>query len=86
LIKSTSADHPSSKKQLHLDIFIGSTNEKYFKVCKRQVTDELIVEFPVTDCYITTLLICKALSVIFMGTNKGSIRVSLWPICEETLE
>lgn len=32
------------------------------------------------DCYLTTLLLCRKLRVLFMGTNKGSIRVSLWPM------
>lgn len=53
----------------------------YKSYCK-----ELVAEFPTTDCYITTLLISRKIGVIFMGTNKGSIRISLWPISDESLE
>lgn len=45
---------------------------------------ELVVEYPVEDCYIISL--CVADGWLFAATSKGSIRVYKWPIRESECE
>lgn len=47
---------------------------------------DLVAEFPVTDCHVTKLIVSNTLKCIFMGTNNGKIRVSVWPLHESNLE
>lgn len=47
---------------------------------------DLIAEFPITDCHITSLLVCPLQGALLAGTSKGSIRVYAWPMVEESLE
>lgn len=47
---------------------------------------DLICEFPIVDCHITSLFIARTLGVLFVGTSKGDIRVYLWPLDESNLE
>jgi hypothetical protein len=67
------------------NIFIGCSNEKYMciylKKCK-----ELVAELPVTDCFITCMVISNILKCIFLGTNKGKVRICVWPLDETALE
>ena len=39
--------------------------------------------FTGNDCELTSLLLGKQQNVLFAGTNKGSIRVYLWPILKK---
>jgi WD40 repeat protein len=70
--------------ELRSDLFVGATSEKYLVLYKNKCR-ELVAEFPVTDCTITSLLISKALKVLFAGTSSGRIRVYLWPLDESNL-
>lgn len=47
---------------------------------------ELVAEFPIVDCHVTALCISRLLGVVFLGTNKGTVRVSLWPLDESVLQ
>ena len=47
---------------------------------------DLVAEFPIVDCHITSMFLSRTLGVLFAGTNKGDIRAYLWPIEESTLE
>ena len=47
---------------------------------------KLVAEFQVTDCYVTTLVVSSKLKCIFLGTNKGKIRVSVWPLDDDAFE
>lgn len=67
------------------DLFIGCSIEKYMCLYRNNCK-ELVAEFPIIDCHVTSLCICKSLGVIFLGTNKGSVRVSLWPLDESNLQ
>lgn len=67
------------------DLFFGCTAEKnlcvYSKNCK-----EKVCEFLAPDFDVRTAVISESKGVIFLGTNKGSIRILLWPIKKNTLE
>lgn len=47
---------------------------------------DLIAEFPIVDCHITSLLICSIQGLMILGTSKGALRVYNWPLTEKTLE
>lgn len=47
---------------------------------------DLIAEFPIIDCHITSLLICSIQGLMILGTSKGALRVYNWPLTEKTLE
>ena len=68
-----------------MDLFVGATTEKYLVLYKNRCRD-LIAEFPITDCHITSLLVCPLQGVLIAGTNKGSLRVYTWPMVESALE
>lgn len=66
-------------------MFVGCTNEKYL-VLFRGDCKERIAEFPVIDEYCTSITISNTLNCIFMGTNKGNVRVSVWPLGDKNME
>ncbi|KRX00640.1 WD40-repeat-containing domain [Pseudocohnilembus persalinus] len=78
----------NSKDIEDTSLFVGCTNEKYLVLYKNtfKQDQDLIAEFPVTDCYVTKLIVSNTLKCIFMGTNNGKIRVSVWPLHESNLE
>jgi sRNA-binding carbon storage regulator CsrA len=43
---------------------------------------ELLAEFPVTDCTAESLFIAQEISVLVVGTSKGTVRLYGWPIDE----
>ena len=47
---------------------------------------DLIAEFPITDCHITSLLVCPLQGALLAGTSKGTLRIYAWPMVEESLE
>ncbi len=65
------------------DLFIGCSEHKYM-VLYQNTGKTLLAEFPVEDCYITS--ICMADGWLFASTSKNSIRVYRWPIFEEDCE
>lgn len=46
---------------------------------------DLIAEFPIIDCHITTILICPLQNALLVGTSKGTIRLYNWPLIENSL-
>ena len=74
-------------KQLPKSIFVGSTKEKYLAIYKedheKEITKDkwdLVAEFPVQDVEITCIVVSHALKCCFLGTSKGTVRVSVWPL------
>jgi len=61
------------------DLFVGCTTEKYMVVYKNKCKD-LVAEFPITDCHVTSLLLCPLQSVLLAGTSKGTLRIYSWPM------
>ena len=61
--------------------FVGCTNTQYLCIYggKFKENDRIAI-FPVIDTYITCITASSKLKCIFMGTNKGKIRISLWPL------
>lgn len=51
----------------------------YKNYCK-----DLVAEFPIKDCHITSLLICSIQGILLAGTSKGTLRVYLWPLDENS--
>jgi hypothetical protein len=47
---------------------------------------DLVAEFPVIDCHITSLLLCPLQGILLAGTSKGTLRVYAWPMIENSLE
>ena len=47
---------------------------------------DLVAEFPIVDCHITSLLLCPLQGILLAGTSKGTLRVYLWPMVENSLE
>lgn len=47
---------------------------------------DLVAEFPVIDCHITSLLLCPLQGILLAGTSKGTLRVYTWPMIENSLE
>ena len=47
---------------------------------------DLIAEFPIVDCHITSLLVCPLQGALLAGTSKGTLRIYAWPMVEESLE
>ena len=47
---------------------------------------DLIAEFPIVDCHITSLLVCPLQGAVLAGTSKGTLRIYAWPMVEESLE
>lgn len=47
---------------------------------------DLIAEFPIVDCHITSLLICAIQGLMIAGTSKGALRIYSWPLSEKNLE
>ena len=68
-----------SEKQIESDLFVGSTTEKYLVLYKNRCRD-LIAEFPIADCHITSLLVCPLQGALIAGTSRGSLRVYAWPM------
>lgn len=62
-------------------IFIGTNDSKYLSLY-RDNAKTLVNEFPVTDCTICELMLSKQLSILFVGTSIGSVRLYSWPITE----
>lgn len=71
-------------KQVDCDLFAGATTEKYLVLYKNRCRD-LIAEFPITDCHITSLLVCPLQGALIAGTSRGSLRVYAWPMVEGSL-
>ena len=68
-------------KQIDVDLFVGATTEKYLVIYKNRCKD-LIAEFPIVDCHITSLLVCPLQGALLAGTSKGTIRIYAWPMVE----
>ena len=47
---------------------------------------DLIAEFPIVDCHITSMLICSIQGLMIAGTSKGTLRIYNWPLTETMLE
>jgi hypothetical protein len=41
---------------------------------------DLVAEFPIIDCHITSLLLCPLQGILLAGTSKGTLRVYTWPM------
>lgn len=41
---------------------------------------DLVAEFPITDCHVTSLLLCPLQGILLAGTSKGTLRVYSWPM------
>ena len=41
---------------------------------------DLIAEFPIIDCHITSLLVCPLQGALLAGTSKGTLRIYTWPM------
>jgi len=66
-------------------LFVGCTNEKYLALYRKKCKD-LVANFPVTECYITCIEVSPRLGAIFLGTSKGCVRMSVWPLEEDNLQ
>ena len=64
------------------NLFIGATKNKYM-VLYENFGQNLLVEFPLIDCYIVQMQLSGKL--LFVATSKGTLRLYNWPILEETL-
>ena len=53
----------------------------YSTGCKK-----LVAEFPVLDVEVSCLLIASKINCLFLGTNNGRLRISVWPLTEKNLE
>lgn len=78
-------DRWNGEKPAENNLFIGCTMEKYMCLYKNNCK-QLIAEFPIVDCHITALCISRLLGVVFLGTNRGTVRVCLWPLDETVLQ
>lgn len=47
---------------------------------------DLVAEFPITDCHVTSLLLCPLQGILLAGTSKGTLRVYSWPMTENSFE
>ena len=47
---------------------------------------DLVAEFPIVDCHITSIIICSIQGLMVAGTSKGTLRVYNWPLTESMLE
>jgi len=47
---------------------------------------DLVAEFPIVDCHITSLLVCPLQGALLAGTSKGTLRIYPWPLVEDSLE
>ena len=70
---------PKTDKSIESNLFVGCTTEKYMVLYKNKCK-ELIAEFPIIDCHITSLLICPIQGLMIAGTSKGTLRVYNWPL------
>lgn len=68
-----------SESKGEADLFVGCTTEKYMVVYKNKCKD-LVAEFPITDCHVTSLLLCPLQGILLAGTSKGTLRVYSWPM------
>lgn len=79
-------DRFQSEKPADGSLFIGCSLDKYVRRFLNQMCiykdncKKLVAEFPVVDCHITSLCISRNLGVVFLGTNKGTVRICLWPL------
>lgn len=76
---------PKTEKSTEGNLFVGCTTEKYMVLYKNKCK-ELIAEFPISDCHITSLLICPIQGLLIAGTSKGTLRVYNWPLTENVLK
>ena len=67
------------------DLFFGCTAEKNLCIYGKRCTQK-ICEFLAPDFDVRAGVISEKKGVLFLGTNKGTIRILLWPIRENTLE
>jgi hypothetical protein len=67
------------------DLFVGCTTEKYMVIYKNKCK-ELVAEFPIVDCHVTSLLLCPLQGLLLAGTSKGTLRVYSWPMTENSFE
>lgn len=67
------------------NLFVGCTTEKYLTLYKNKCKD-LVAEFPISDCHITSLLICSIQGLMIAGTSRGTLRIYNWPLTENMLE
>jgi hypothetical protein len=74
-----------AEKSGECDLFVGCTTEKYMVVYKNKCKD-LVAEFPITDCHVTSLLLCSLQGILLAGTSKGTLRVYSWPMTENSFE
>lgn len=72
-------------KPIESNIFVGCSTEKYMVLYKNKCKD-LIAEFPIVDCHITSLLLCPIQGLMIAGTSKGTLRIFNWPMLETLLE
>lgn len=64
-------------------MFVG-TNDRKFMVVYRNDCRELLAEFPIGDCTAESLCIAREISVLVVGTSKGTVRIYEWPIDESS--
>lgn len=69
----------TEREKAESNLFVGCTTEKYMVLYKNKCKD-LIAEFPIIDCHITSLLICPIQGLMIAGTSKGALRVYNWPL------
>lgn len=67
------------------DLFFGCTPEKNICIYKNHCKEKL-VEFISTDFDANAAVISQRHKTLIFGTNKGTIRVMLWPLNKEGLE
>lgn len=81
--KTDKSDKVANKAEGNL--FVGCTTEKYMALYKNKCRD-LIAEFPIVNCHITSILICPIQGLMIAGTSKGTLRIYNWPLTEGMLE
>ena len=67
------------------DLFFGCTPEKNICIYQNNCKEKL-VEFISTDFDANAAVISKKHNVLILGTNKGTIRVFMWPLNKSSLE
>lgn len=64
---------------------MGCSSQKYLTLysngCKK-----LLSEFPVIDVEISSIAIGSKIGCLFLGTNNGRLRITVWPLSEKNLE
>jgi hypothetical protein len=68
------------------DLLYVSSSDNKLTLCStdgRKGCKDYLQAYTGNDIELVSLLLVKSMSVLFAGTNKGSIRVYLWPLMKK---